>query len=203
MTRCGGSIARHGGVALILVLVLILVLASLGFFLSVQSSQAQAETERLDLNFQVDLAADSALEEASTKLAQGLPDLPPVGSDGTRADIECDNLQECLPWPAAIDPVLARAHLGPKAEIGPVLVQMSPWVTQRFLGRDDSGNPVVTIREVGVVQFQVDVTCRLRDRRIARRVKVRQFVGANPLPDSPLVRIRVQPSVISREVVDL
>jgi type II secretory pathway pseudopilin PulG len=194
---------RRGGVALILVLVLVMVLGSLAAFLSLQSSQAQAQTDRLDLNFQVDLAADSALDEAASKLGEGLPELPPVDSDGSRASYGCADLGSCLPWPERIEPASARLWVGRSTQIDPVRVQMSPWVTQKILGTDESGKPVLTIREVGIVQFQVDVTCRMRGRSVVRRVKVRQFVGADPLPDSPLVRVQVQSGVISREVVDL
>jgi hypothetical protein len=177
--------SRRAMVAIPWVMALVVLLILMGLTGSFQVSSARRAIEQLHARRLLDLAAQSALEEASCQVENGVPalPLPPLGQprpassaiDRARLPTRCD-LREA--------PAVFRSD---GVTFEPVVLA---WSSLRKEDRPAAGGRP-GIREFGVLQLSLRLQMKTPVATYRRSVTARRYVSLAPNGAEPGVRVRV------------
>jgi len=173
---------RRGVVTVPLVMSLVVLLVLMGFAGHTQVSSVRACLEQIHAERVMELAADSAVEEACARLesapsSQGFAPPPAAGRDAP------------LAFPPSVTPALAAAdarELG--VEIAPVAVRASGWKVD---WRADAPGTAL-VRERAVVEFTVTVTPSIGRSHAPRTFRLARYAEISPDPGQGQGRLRFQ-----------
>ena len=159
----------------------------MGFTGSMQVSATCEMMERTHAYRTIDLAADSAFEEASALLEQRFQDLDFPASRQRR------DLGASLTWPAELEtPVTRRSFEGHGVTLSAVSIRSSPWVMFQALTPEYAR----VCQERGILELQVVAGVR----GLTRRVIARRYMSLEPPPSGDRARLMVQGINIYREL---
>ena len=181
----------RGVSALPIVLTITVVLVGIGVAASSQVSSSRLTLERIHAGRLLELAAASAVDEASARLEALLPQVatPTPGADR--------NIGQYLPPLFEIDPVLTRDSLAEQnVAISKVAIQPSAW----RLKMDSVKAGLYSVRETGLFQFTVRVHLPTAGGTIEKVVVCRRLAELRPEIGASFGRIRIDPNNVLRRV---
>jgi hypothetical protein len=184
---------RSGMASLPVVLLLGIVIVIMGVSASIQTSSCRRTLETVYLRRLVDVAIESALDEACARVQNQLRSK--AGSVAADAETStCSNfprrcaltttLKTFEPWSIAVEPVQ---------------LDWSTLQTRKTVSASNGGSQV---RKLGVVELAVKLHMKNGGQTLRRSVKARRFVVAEPDSKTKAVRWSIQSNDLMLAVVD-
>ena len=182
------KVGRRAAIVLPFVMVLVGMVLLVGLSGAFQVSSARQTLERIYADRLVDLAADSAFEEASARLEAMNQQIPfPQVTDLSKPR----NLKTTLRWVDDVAPATTQGSIGRHGvTLSNVRLRSSDWL---FSHQAHLGQKYILFQETGILELAVDVSVAVGSLKLRMTVTCRRYMDASVDETGGTLKLHVLP----------